>query len=79
MTGRCKFADEVGCGCDDYCAYGLGWKGEGRTRELSFCKMHEKDACKKKNSYEVGLQFTYVTGRLISGERERRRDGNKIL
>lgn len=47
MTGRCKPGDEVFCRCDDYCAYGLGWKGEGWTREFSFCKMHEKDVCRK--------------------------------
>ena len=77
VTGRCKSANEVLCRCGDYCAYRLGWQGEGWTRELLFCKMRERDACNK-NIYEVGSQFTCMIGRLISDERSREGRGIKF-
>lgn len=48
MTGRCKSVDRILCKCDDDCAHRLDWKWVGWTREVLLCKMHEKDACRKK-------------------------------
>lgn len=49
VSDRCKSDGEVLWRCDDYCAHGLGW--EGWMREFLFCRIHQKDVCKKRKKY----------------------------
>lgn len=57
---------------------GLAGKGKGGQGRFRSAKCMRKMRAKKKNSYEVGLQFTCVIGRLISDERSREGRGIKF-